>query len=99
MLFADDDGDDGGIDEDDDGGGWPGLVVKHTSPTGAQVKSKAGTQSIGGWWATAKKNLFGTSAGNNAAIEEHFHEAQWTHWVADIDRWLACGTVLRDSFM
>lgn len=66
----------------------------HKDKKGKIIKSYGGTQSLDGWWATAKKNIVGTNARFKDKVSNKVRFAQFLHWLGGRDRFLEAGKVL-----
>lgn len=73
---------------------WTKLV-KHNTPDGKVIATIGGTQCLDGWSAHGKRATYGVQSGNSKAIDAHFREEQWHHWIGDRDRWAAAVDVIQ----
>ena len=54
-----------------------------------------GTQVIDGVWRQLKtKGMPKEASANEQKIDEHVREFQWSHWNAEVDKWMAKGEVM-----
>ena len=69
--------------------------ITHASPDGEVIHTLGGTQCLDGWSAHGKRATYGVQSRNTLAIDMHFREEQWRHWVGGRDRWVEALNVIQ----